>query len=438
MTGAGNQGVRDAEVVAEASGAKPDAPPAATGIVGLVQRVLALKPARVFLHFNEENGPLLAAGMAYQAIFALFAGLWLGFSIAGFVIKGDPALRAALFDSLNRTIPGLLSTGGTSGAIDANKLLDSTALGASSIVSVIGLLLTAVGFLGTLRTAVRIMFAVPPPTANPWLLKLKDLGLTIGFGAVVLVTAVISLVSTALLDLVLNLLGIPKDTWLAAVAPGVVGALLILVIDTLLLVAAFRVLSALRVPRGRLWTGAAIGGVGLAALQTLGTSLLGGARSNPLLAGFAVLVGLLIYFNLVATVILLAASWISVGLRDAGVDARDLSTEERAVGKATELEDARRLVADANRHELEDRVRAARGIRRRRLERELQQEIAAEERRREAVPTVTEFREDQRTTNDPEPGADEVAASQLAGAVPTEQRADAVAAQPDGRAGRPS
>jgi membrane protein len=169
MTGAANQGVRDAEVVAGASGAKPDGPPTA-GIPGLIQRVLALKPVRVLLHFNEENGPLLAAGMAYQAIFALFAGLWLGFSIAGFVIKGNPALRAALFESLNRTIPGLLSTGGTHGAIDADKLLDSAALGASSIISVIGLLLTAVGFLGTLRTAVRIMFAVPQPTSNPVLL----------------------------------------------------------------------------------------------------------------------------------------------------------------------------------------------------------------------------------------------------------------------------
>jgi membrane protein len=391
VTGA-NQGVRDAEVVAEASGAKPDPEPPAKGIAAIVQRVLALKPVRVVLHFNEDNGPLLASGMAYQAIFALFAGLWLGFSIAGFVVKGNAALRIALFDSLNRTVPGLVGTGGTRGAIDADRLLDATALGASSILSVIGLVLTAVGFLGTLRTAVRIMLAVPQPTTNPVLLKLKDLGLTVGFGAVVLVTAVISLVSTALLDLVLGLLGIAKDDWIAAVAPGVVGALLILVIDTALIAAAFRILSALRVPPRRLWAGAVLGGVGLAALQTLGTSLLGGARSNPLLAGFAVLVGLLIYFDLVATVILLAASWIAVGLQDAGIDARDLSTEDRSVGRATELEDARRLVADANRHELEERVRAARGIHRRRLERELRMEIEAEARRRAAVPTISEFR----------------------------------------------
>lgn len=409
MTGAGNQGVRDAEVVAGASGAKPDPKPEATGLPGLVERVFALKPVRVILHYNEEHGPLLASGMAYQAVFALFASLWLAFSIAGFVIRGNPVLLDALFTSLNRTIPGLLSTGGTKGAVDPSRLLEPTALGASSVVSLVGLLLTAVGFLATLRTAIRLMFGVPDPTEIPVLRWLKDLGLTLGFGLAVLLSAVISLVTTAALGFVLGLLGLGKDTWVAAVAPGIVGAVLILLIDTGLVAAAFRILSGLRVPPKRLWAGAFLGGIALAALQTLGSSLLGGARSNPLLAGFAVIVGLLIYFNLVSTGILLAASWIAVGLRDASIDARDLSVEERALSRATELEDARRLVADSNRRELEERTSAARGLRRRRLERELRLEIEAEQRRREAVPTVTEFREDQRATDDPDLGTDEVA-----------------------------
>lgn len=415
MTGTGNQGVRDAEVVAGASGAKPDPKPEATGIPGLVERIFALKPVRVAVHFNEEHGPLLASGMAYQAVFALFASLWLAFSIAGFVIRGNPVLLGALFGALNRTIPGLLSTGGTKGAVDPSRLLEPTALGAGSAISLVGLLLTAVGFLATLRTAIRLMFGVPDPVEIPVLRWLKDLGLTLAFGAVVLVTAMISLVTTAALDLVLGLLGLGKDTVIAAVAPGIVGAVLILLIDTGLIAAAFRILSGLRVPPKRLWSAALLGGIGLAALQTLGSSLLGGARANPLLASFAVIVGLLIYFNLVSAVILLAASFLAVGLRDAGIDARDLSVEERAVGKATELEDARRLVADSNRRELEERVRAARGLRRRRLERELQLEVEAEQRRREAVPTVGEFREDQRATHDPDPGADEVAAEGTAG-----------------------
>lgn len=409
MAESGNQGVRDAEVVVAASGAKPDPQPDATGIAGFVARIFALKPVRVLLRFNQEHGPLLASGMAYQAVFALFAGLWLAFSIAGFVLRGNAVLRDALFAALNRTIPGLLSTGGTKGAIDPGRLLEPAALGASSVVSLVGLLLTAVGFLATLRTAIRIVFGVPDPAEIPVLRWLKDLGLTVAFGAAVLLTAVISLLTTTALGLVLNLLGVGKGSFLATVAPGVVGAVLILLIDMGLITAAFRILSGLRVPRKRLLVGALLGGIGLAALQTLGSALLGGARNNPLLAGFAILVGLLIYFNLVAQVILLAASWIAVGLTDAGIDARNLSTEERAVTDAAELEDARRRVADSNRRELEERVRASRGLRRRRLERELQREIDAEAARRTAVPTVTEFKEGQRVSGDADPGADELA-----------------------------
>lgn len=409
-----NQGVRDAEVVVGASGAKPDPKPELTGIPALVDRVFALKPVRVVLHFNQAHGPLLASGMAYQAVFALFASLWLAVSIAGFVIRGNPVVREALFTTLSRAIPGLLSTGGAKGAIDPRTLLEPAALGVGSIISLLGLVLTAVGFLATLRTAVRIVFEVPDPTELPIVRWLKDLGLAVAFGAVLLVSAVISLLTTSALGLVLNLLGVGKGSLLATVAPGAVGAVLILLIDATLIAAAFRILSALRVPARRLWAGALLGGLGLATLQTLGSSLLGGARSNPLLAGFAVIVGLLIYFNLVATVILIAASWIATGLRDAGIDPRDLSTEERAADNAVELEEARRRVADANRGELEERVRAARGLRRRHLRLALEQEIEAEERRRRAVPTVSEFREDQHRSHDPDPGADEVAAEELA------------------------
>jgi membrane protein len=56
----------------------------ATGIPALVQKVMKLKPVRVFLHYASNGGPLMAAGMSYQALFAVFAALWAGFSIDWF------------------------------------------------------------------------------------------------------------------------------------------------------------------------------------------------------------------------------------------------------------------------------------------------------------------------------------------------------------------
>jgi uncharacterized BrkB/YihY/UPF0761 family membrane protein len=58
--------------------------------------------------------------------------------------------------------------------------------------------------------------------------------------------------------------------------------------------------------------------------------VIGGAGSNPLLAGFALIVGLLIWFNLVARIYLLAVAWIAIGMDDAGIAAIDTSLVKKA------------------------------------------------------------------------------------------------------------
>jgi membrane protein len=353
--------------------------------------------------------------MTYQAIFAVFAALWLTFSIAGFVVKGNPFLQTSLFGALDNFIPRLISYTDTvgvahAGAIKATTLLDAAGLSWSSVISLVGLLLTAVGFVGTLRTAIRIMFDLPGMTTNPVVLMLKNAGYTVAFGAVVLVTAVISLVSNTALGLVAALLGLGKASWLEQAATTAISAVLLLVIDTALLAAAYRLLSGIPIPRKRLLAGALIGGVGLAFLQTLGTSLLGGASSNPLIGAFATLIGVLLYFNFVCQVILVAASWIAVGMQDAGIDARKLSADQRGLDEARELEKARRVVADANRQELEERLRTARGLTRHRLQRQLEAEERAEDRRRAAVPTEREFTEAQDRSGDTTPDTTEAEA----------------------------
>ena len=81
----------------------------------------------------------------------------------------------------------------------------------------------------------------------------------------------------------------------------------------------YRVLAGVRIPWRFLKQGVALGAFGLGALTALGTALLGGATSNPLIASFAVVAGLLVYFNLASQVILIAASWMAVGAADARV-----------------------------------------------------------------------------------------------------------------------
>jgi membrane protein len=408
----GDQGVRDSELELKASGAVPDPPVQAAGIAGLIQKAMALKPVRVFLHYSSDNGPLIASGMTYQAFFALAAALWLAFSLFGFVLNGNAILQDAVFGAIHSFAPGLIAytpLGGDpiEGAIQGTSLTRIDSLSWSSAISIFGVLFTAVNFLGTLRTAIRIMFNLPGPTENFAIQKAKDLALAIGFGAVVLLTAVVSLVSNTALDLVSGLLGLGKASPVQQALASVVSTAILIVIETMLLAAAFRVLSGIPVPRRRLWAGALIGGVGLALLQTLGTSLLHGTN-NPVIAGFAVLIGVLIYFNFVCQIILLSAAWIALGMLDAGIDANALSPQQHEEQRAERIEEARRLVAKANQEALAQRVRASRGLRRWRLARDLQREVRAEAQRRTRVPTVSEFAAAREAADAPSPGSADV------------------------------
>lgn len=287
--------------------------------VALGARVQKTRPVRVFMHYAQRNGAILSQGLSFQAIFAVFAAIWVAFSAAGFVIKANPELQDALFGLIGSSVPGLIDDGSGTGAIDPAVLLESGVLGWTGALALVGVLFTAVGWLASGRMSVRAMFDLPAPKANVVILKLKDLGLAIGFGIVLIVSAALSVFSTAAASTVLGFLGFDPESIIANIVTAVVGLALVLALDTLTLAAFYRVVSGLTIPIRRLLSGALIGGVALGVLKALGSSLLGGASSNPLLASFAVIIGLLIWFNLICQVILIGAAWIAVGMSDAGI-----------------------------------------------------------------------------------------------------------------------
>lgn len=277
------------------------------GVVARVKRIVAAvqrwKPVRVLMHYGRRRGPILAQGLSWQAVFAVFAAVWLAFSIAGFVINANTALRDGLFEFIAVNVPGLIDRG-DGGAIDPDDLLSASILGWTGIIAAIGLLWTAVGWLASGRDAVRAMFGMPAAPTNFFLLKLKDLGLALGFALLIIASAGVSVLASGLLG----------DSFRWA------GYLIVLVVDTLVLGIFYRVVSGIRIPLRLLAPGTIAAAVGLGVLKALGTLLLGGATANPLLAGFAVIIGLLLWFNLICQVILIGAAWISVGADDQGVD----------------------------------------------------------------------------------------------------------------------
>lgn len=315
----------------------PAAPSAVDRAKALIARVMRSKPVRVFQHYGRERGPILASGLAYSAIFSVFAALWVGFSIAGAIISEDLGLRTTVIRVLADAVPGLIDTGVGDGAIDPDDLLDTAAFTWTGSLALIGLLVTALGWLASARDAVRVLFDLPPAEGNVIVQRLKDLVIALGFGALLIVSALLTVVGTQATDLVLGALGL-SETVAATVLSRIVSLAIMFALDVVVLAALFRVLAGLRIPIPLLRSGVLIGAALLGVLKVLGSALLGGATSNPLLASFAVIIGLLIFFNLVCQVILVSAAWIAVTVRDAGL-VLDARVAERR------LETARALVA---------------------------------------------------------------------------------------------
>lgn len=304
-----------------------------------------LRPVRVFRHFTERRGFLLAGGLSYQSLFAVFAAIWVGFAAFGLFLRGDLALSTAFFDMIARSAPGLLEWHGGEGVIDPDQLMRVEILGWTGAIAAAGLVLTALGWLSSMREAVRALFDLPGEQLNFFLLKLKDLGLALGFGLALVVSSALSVFGTQTLGAALGWLGIPEDSILATLTGRMLGLGIMLLLDIAAVMVLYRVLSGLTIPIPRLLVGSILAAVALDVLKVLGGALIGGASRNPLLTSFAIIIGLLIWFNLVCGTILLGASWIAVGMADAGLAADPAVAEarreaERAALAAREAEEA--------------------------------------------------------------------------------------------------
>ncbi|MEO6941979.1 MAG: YhjD/YihY/BrkB family envelope integrity protein, partial [Terrimesophilobacter sp.] len=223
------------------------------------------------------------------------------------------------------------------GVVDPVQLMQVQILGWTGAIAAAGLLFTAVGWLSSARDAVRALFNLPGERLNVILLKLKDFGLMIGFGVALIISSVLSVLSTQALGATLDWMGLHSNSLVSTVLGRIVGLLLMLLLDTFVLAMLYRVLSGLNIPFRRLIVGSVLGAVALGILKILGGLLLGGAGRNPLLASFAI-IGLLIWFNLICIVILLGASWIAVGMADAGIAADPKIAAERRERERLERE----------------------------------------------------------------------------------------------------
>lgn len=257
---------------------------------------------RAVQHYVQRRGPILADGVTYRALFSLFAALLLFFTAAAVWLGLNPNELGAVREALDRFIPGLADL------VDVDDAVAPVSFSIVGAVSLVALIAAALGAIGSLRASIRGLSRQPDDDESFGRVLVRQIGSGVLFGALLLVAAALSLLSSSGLEAVAGWIGLPDRTPLVVAVARILGAFLALVVNAAAVALAIRVLAGLRLTAGALWAGAVFGGVGLLVLQEFSGLFVRGASANPLLASFAALIALLLWINLSAQVILLAAS----------------------------------------------------------------------------------------------------------------------------------
>lgn len=286
-----------------------------SGRPGVVQRAsaaairwaLSLRPVRAVLLYSERRGPMLADSVTYRALFSVFAGVLLGFSVAALWLTGNPVAWKAIVSAVETAIPGLI---GENGVVDTADLRQPVSLSIAGIISLVGLVGAALGAIGSLRTAIRVIAGTAHDDVLWVWVVLRNLLLAIVIGASFAASAVITVAGRTGITWLLGVVGLPDRSPVTEWSIRLLSLLIVFALDAALIAVVFRLLSGVRAAGRSVRGGALLGGAGLLVLQELSSLFVGGASSNPLLASFATLLALLIWLNLSAQVMLIACAYI--------------------------------------------------------------------------------------------------------------------------------
>ncbi|MFC8681102.1 YihY/virulence factor BrkB family protein [Microbacterium ureisolvens] len=285
----------------------------------LTQRTMAWFPIRVWRHFLQHNGFLLAAGVSYQALFATFAAIYVAFAITGLWLGGSEEAVEGLINLINSYIPGLIAPeGGLFTPDQVTEVATSNAgvLGVTGIIALGTLIWTAIGFVTFTRRAVRDIFGLPPDLRSYFFLKARDL-----FGAALFALALVlgfaaTTIGTYALKWLFGLLGWSDASSWAGIATTAGSILISFVIFSTALGSLIRFLTGTELTWRRIWPGALLGGGAITVLQLFTGWLFVYTPTNALLATFAIFVGLLLWFRIIGIIMLVAAAWIAVSAKD--------------------------------------------------------------------------------------------------------------------------
>ncbi|WP_067489445.1 YihY/virulence factor BrkB family protein [Actinomadura hibisca] len=258
--------------------------------------------ARAYERYQDRRGDRLAAALTSYGFLSFFPLLALAYALLGYLVGVSDQAREYFVDAINSLLPGL------SAQLQIEKIAQSKA--AAGLIGTAGLLLTGLGWVAVLRESLRDIWGFEPVAegVNFLLMKVWDAAVLVFLGAMLICSSAATTVTGQATNAVLGWLGLDHVTGAGTVL-RLLSLTVAIVFDTLIFLVLFSRLSGTRAPWRRIIRGALVGAVGFEILKQIATLLLARTTSNPVYASFAVLVGLMVWINILSRFILYAAAW---------------------------------------------------------------------------------------------------------------------------------
>jgi membrane protein len=260
--------------------------------------------ASAYTRYNEVQGGLLAAAITYYGFLSFFPLLALAFAVVGYISGAYPDAQDAVTQAVQDGFPSLIGSG--PGQINIQDVIDAKA--GAGVIGLVGLFYAGLGWLDALRAALRRVFGTSDVPLVFVKKKAVDVVVLIGLGLALLASLFVTGLATAVTHQVLGGVGL-EDKLVAVALLKVVSVVLALLADTLLFSILLSRLSGAHQSWRQVRSAAVLGALGFELLKVVGAFLIVRTTQNPVYAAFGVVVGLLIWINLVGQLLMVVAAW---------------------------------------------------------------------------------------------------------------------------------
>lgn len=253
---------------------------------------------RAYEWYDARRGDRLAGAVTYFGFLSIFPLIVLLALLLLASLGGDALNR--LEAAVQHAVPGV------GGSLDLDKVLDHA--GTVGVIGVALLVYSGLGWVDATRSSLRTMWQVDDYPGNPLLLRLVDLVVMVGLLVLLTLSLAAFALTAAVRQLIVTEFGLEHtffgDYGLGVLAWAVsLGASFVLFLYLLVAVPRIRM-----EPRVAL-QGAVIGTVVFELLKSVIGAYIGDVAGKNLYGAFGLTIALLVWFNLVARLLLFCSAW---------------------------------------------------------------------------------------------------------------------------------